>query len=245
MRPSRFRIVYILFLVAVGFMLLMSASYKNHKNVYDGVIKFNGIEWGTSLEEIREAHPEYRIRRLTNGRPGDRYTNLGIVKDVADSQYDNVDLLCCFIGEPLEVAGYTTTDTTLHFACSKGGDEALFAGYDTALYAARYELNPTDAETVGGDLRGKLRSLYGDIDSTDEWESGHRQRRQDEWYGQGGSRVTLTVYRDTEDVGDNRIWITYYTKHGNKLLKMAQDSVFKRMAEDAGETQDRDNRDGL
>ena len=201
------------------------------ETVFEQEITFRGAPWGISFTEADQRFPEYSLSSSMAGEMMRIYPIEEIITDKSEHDYEYRDINIpgyCFNHE-FQVAGYTTSGINLYFAYTPVDGILTHEEKDTALYAARYEFEPADFESVAEDLSNKLTALYGESDRDGYRSSYVYEYNYTVWWGENDTGVALTRKEAKDDDLDNEIWITYYTTEGFDWLQAASDAEKERL----------------
>ena len=113
----------------------------------------------------------------------------------------------------------------------------------TALYAAEYEIAPADLRSAFEDLLEKLKSKYGEPDTSKTFEV-HKGYPNILYYWYG-TNDTMLVLKKSPNPYEDTIHIIYVWKNGDTMLHDADDIVSGQKKEDESNIYGNDNTNGL
>lgn len=224
---------------------------KKEKIVSDKEILFKDIPWGTNYTEVDRALPELNLWTLT----GDAYMTFSTDEIVLgeyqgiDFEYSDINIIASAFNGENEVAGYTTSSTSLYFAYVPVDGVLTKTENDSALYGAQYVFTPQNLDAMSEDLIEKLSSVYGEpserINDKDMWDNEYEYVY---WYGQNNTELVMKIVNtqnDTTGVYDNEIVLSYVWRDGDKLLQQASDILKKEAIQNEEEIYGNDSVEGL
>lgn len=214
-------------------------------------IIFNNISWKTNFPDVSEKLSAWNLWNIS----GEGYKTcsvddilLGDYKGI-DFDYSGINIISHAFNGEQEVAGYTTTDIVLYFSYLPVGEYLTYEESDTALYGAQYIFKPVNLQDMYEDLIHKVSEIYGEPNNqtheTDLWEN---QYTYTYWYGANGTELvlkSLNSEKDTTDLYDDEIYLTYAWRGGDELLKNASDAVKKEKSDKEKDAQGEGNLSGL
>ena len=205
--------------------ILAGVVYKEPSSQLKEPMLFRNIPWGTSLAEVKKILKEYKV----TGSSGhgmrtwtvEDYTEGDFAGKYYASNNINIHANGSF-SKKVDVAGYEAS-FDMSFVYLPINGQLTYEESDTALFAARYTINPADVASAEKDLVSKLSSIYG------EGTKGKTKRELFDgtttktiWDVGGEMKIVLmaTKYK-TGSIGQDEITISYVWTRGNKLLDQA------------------------
>ena len=204
---------------------------------YSEEILFRDIPWGMSYVEVDEMLGEIGLWGLS----GESYRTFSVDEVVLgdykglDFEYSDINIIGNSTNGELEVAGYTTTDTSLYFAYIPVDGILTKEDKDSALYGAQYVFEPKNLEQMSVDLISKLKNIYGEPGkTTKDTDIYGNEYTYTYWYGQNETELVLRVLDTTNGVTElyeDEIVISYVWRKGDEMLQTASD-ILKAAAEE-------------
>lgn len=200
-------------------------------NIADVEITFKDIPWGTTFSEADSMLSQLNLWNIS-GEGFKQYSVddilIGDYKGI-DFEYSGINVISNAFNKEQTVAGYTTSDITLYFVFIPVNGYLTYVEDDAILYGAQYEFEPTDLARMYEDLKGKLVSLYGDPYKTSE-DSDIFGNKYTYTYWRGVNDTELVLRsldssKDTTNIYDDKIYISYAWRRGDTLLKNASNAV--------------------
>ena len=226
-------------------LLGKSAEKKKEKTIL-----FRNTPWGISYTEADKLFPEYKLSSWLTGEYMKFYPIeqliTGKYSDKVNFEYHDINIPADCSNDEFEVAGYKTTDITLHFAYKVIDGVITHKEEDTLFYGAQYEFEPADSKFMIDDLKKKLSSLYGEID-----EDGNRSVSniwKYEWWiwkGADNTAVSLTWEYRPDGKSKDKVWISYFTYKGDEWLRAASDGEKERLIREERNAADNGGLNGL
>lgn len=218
----------------------------------DQEILFRNVPWSTNYSEVQSLLPEFDWYAMSY-----EYMKTYSVDDVLLGDYEGIDFnngginmtAMPFTNKEIEVAGYTTCDIQLYFSYIPVDGKLTQDENDTALYAAMYEFTPQNLKEMSSDLIDKLSSLYGEPDdkfTSTDWLN--LATTCITWNGANDTVVTLRAVdtsKDTTDLYDDELYISYAWRKGDELLQTASDTIDANNSAAEAENYGNGNTDGL
>nr|DAG86548.1 MAG TPA: hypothetical protein [Caudoviricetes sp.] len=202
-------------------------------------IVFRDIPWGTSYTTLVAQYPDYTWLPLA----GDIFVTPSVDGVLLDNDYEGIEfeytdinINASIISPDMEVAGYTAEDIELYFAYTTVDGTLPKTENFSALYGARYRINPVNLTEAKNDLINKLIQLYGDPrKETKDSDWSGLNYTYTYWYGQNNTELVLKTTdasADTSGLFKNTISISYAWRNGDELLQNASDCL-KSLAADS------------
>lgn len=229
--------------------ILNGVEYKDPAQMLSTPILFRNIPWGSSLTEVKEILKEYNVSG-SSGKGMRTWTVEDYTEgDFAGKYYkaENINIHANgSFSKKVEVAGYEAS-FEMSFAFMPIDGHLTHEESDSALFAARYTINPADVKSAENDLINKLSSLYG---------TGTNGKSQSEilggtttktiWNVGGEMKVVLmaTDYKDGS-LGKDEITISYVWTRGNMLLDNAYEAETNAAKTQEKKNYNNSNTDGL
>lgn len=195
---------------------------------YDNSILFRNISWGTTIDEVEKLllgdGIEIRSVNEYDGGTGFRYSSLSDIMLMDTNfaeKYGNYMYYKTF--SPHKVAGYDVYATYGYFAYLPDENNIITKDRElTSFMLGCYEIVPTDMDYATNDIMEKLKSIYGDYDSTGIHNSAFKYTFY--LWRSRIDRTFLTLIRmDSTMMTSSRIYIYYGTFVGNDLMNTARD----------------------
>ena len=213
------------------FVLILSITTVCTAAEYENEIQFRNTPWGISYTEAKELFPEYGLWPIT-GEHMKFYPITELYSDQYDFSntptYHDINIIGETTSNKIDVAGYKTTNIELFFAYTVIDGVITHEEADSRLYGAKYTFEPADALAMIDDLKGKLSSLYGDIDEEGSDTGIVWDHKWWIWRGANQTAVSLT-FQDEKDSERDKVWISYFTYEGDKWLYEASDGEKERL----------------
>ena len=229
----------------LSMITVFALSFTAHAEVEEEIL-FRDIPWGTSYTDIKDnIMPELWWDDLH----GDWMRVLTINDIVSDSndnnKFTNNDLcLNAYTIDEIDVAGYTAKQTDLYFAFVPSDGTITHEDSDTALYAAKYEIEPMDLESTFNDLLEKMKSIYGEPDVSTSYSIFIGcENLLFKWNGANDTMVVLKKEPYLE--GGGAVHIIYVWKNGDEMLHEADDIISGIKTGEEASIYGNDNTDGL
>lgn len=220
----------------------------------DEEILFRNVPWKTSYAEVKETLTEFDL----HGNHGDTMDRRPLREVIEDNRgsgakefpLGGINIIARpFSNYEIQVAGYTTSNVQLFFAYTPDGDILPQDNEHSALYAARYEFEPMDLNTMANDLKTKLASLYGEPDDEkSRTDSSKREITCTYWNGANDSQVVLTTFDTSKSLfsfSKDELWIAYVYQKGDELLHIAEDTLSAQRIREENAIAESNNTDGL
>lgn len=195
-------------------------------------ITFRDIPWETSFAEIDQMYGSLNWLPIA----GESFVNPSVDAILLDNdyagidfEYNDINIVANALNIEWNVAGYKPTDIELHFAYTLVDGLLPKTEENSALYGAKYYIEPADLESAKNDLIGKISSLYGNSakQTTDSDYSGNKIMYY-YWYGANDTELVL---KSLDSSGDStgfykdQIVIAYAWRKGDELMQSASDAL--------------------
>ena len=229
--------------------VLNGVVYKEPTNVLTAPILFRNIPWGSSLTEVKSMLKEYNVSG-SSGKGMRTWTVEDYTEgDFAGKYYQAANINIHATGsfsKKVDVAGYEAS-FEMSFAFVPHNGQLSHEESDSALFAARYTINPADVNSAEKDLITKLSSIYGE---------GTKGKSKSELFGGtttktiwsvGGETKVVLMASDYEEggLGKDEITISYVWTRGNTLLDQAYSAEQNSSKNQEKNTYNNSNTDGL
>ena len=236
--------------MVLTFMMISSVAFASEE--YSEEIVFRDTPWGISFTEADKLFSEYQMYPMT-GEGMKFYPVEQVYSDEYDTrhtpEYHDINIIGMSTGQGSHsnVAGYTTSSITLHFAYAVIDGVITHEEKDSKMYGAQYKFEPADPKAVFDDLAEKLKGLYGDVDDAGRYELPRYYTTEWwTWNGANNTAVTLAIrIYGPELSSDDEVWIAYYTKDGDAWLYEASDGEKERLLRQEREGAASGNTNGL
>lgn len=217
-------------LILVLSLSLMAAASAE----YDDVIRFQELPWGTSLEAVSTLYPQFEEETVTGAAVS--LNKLAIKNSDPDYTLENKGQATCLVfsssDNVIHIGPYDCNSITMYFAYVPEADGSLaYTSSNTSLYAGQYRFSASVAgkKKTGDILNGlikKLNLLYGEYDSEIDvpWKDSKEKETIGKayiWKGANDTEVVLYSAYGKDGNAYKNVYLTYYTKAGDQLLKNA------------------------
>lgn len=198
---------------------------QNEETQDDKEILFRNAPWGISFVEAKNRFPEFYLVDFTTGY--ETYCNAlyhipyGFEDEQVEYDGDYLGIHAVSFEHTINVGGYTADSVTMDFAYIPSNGILNRSELKTQLYHAGYTFSEIrDVDTAVSSLTDKLSSLYGSPDATGK----NKYYTWNVWFGANNTGVSIKSENTVDSTGKRYIWITYFTKYGDKWLQDALDA---------------------
>ena len=216
--------------------LLFVFSFSMASAEYDKELQFRGLPWGASLDVVSKLYTTFdekitasasplNVLAIRKAEPEYTFNNLG---QMIRLNYYNSDYV-------MNVGPLQTNSIDMYFAYLPKDGKLTYDSAETSLYAAQYYFSKyvqdygiNNVGDMWDKLLEKLVLLYGEPDSTSEipYKNSKDEARTAtacSWNGANDTAIVLYTESDRNDSGP--VYLTYYTKKGDQLLKDADNAA--------------------
>lgn len=229
------------FFVGIIVICLMNMSCLAHAQVDDEIL-FREIHWGISFTEAKGRLPELYLVDFTTD--SETYCNAlyhipyGFENERKEYDGDYLGINATSFKCELKVGGYDVSRVWMDFAYIPQDGVLARSDNETMLYHATYSFSEIrDVDTAVSSLTDKLCSIYGNPDAT----GNNDQYTWNVWFGTNNTGVSIKSENNNVSNGERYIWISYFTKDGDKWLEDALNAAnegIKRAEENSSKSDD-------
>ena len=209
--------------IVVLVLCIITGSTLAETTKYEGEILFRNIPWGGTIDEVETALAGENLdfSYETEGSMGMNYTSLSDIVYMNGSwseEYATEMSSICFT--PITVAGYETFEVELYFAYLPNEDNEIDKKRENTFFTlACYKFKPVDLDRATEDMKGKLSSLYGDIDKSETKRSAFKSEFSF-WFTDNDSFICL---HKVDYSASPQMLIYYGTFKGEELIQKAKE----------------------